>query len=129
MTVLLSSLFAPADAPTLAEFCRALRVARCLAGIRAYTVADELDVTAAALSQWELNRVEPTDEHLRAWADLLQVEVPPGVVGRPVRVAECGTRSGYNRHLDRDEPTCTACRAANAAVTAARTAARKEAAR
>jgi transcriptional regulator with XRE-family HTH domain len=101
---------------TLAEFCRTLRVARCLAGIRAYTIADELDVTAAALSQWELNRAEPTDEHLRAWADLLDVEVPPGVVGITPRVARCGTRSGYNRHLDLGEPTCTACRAANTAA-------------
>lgn len=99
---------------TLAEFCRTLRVARCLAGRRAYDVADQLDVTASALSQWELNRVDPTDEHLRAWADLLDVEVPPGVVGITPRVARCGTRSGYNRHLDRDEPTCIACRAANA---------------
>jgi hypothetical protein len=56
MTVLLSSLFGRDETPSLAEFCRALRVARCLAGIRAYTVADELDVSAAALSQWELNR-------------------------------------------------------------------------
>lgn len=115
MTVLLSSLFTRDDAPSLAEFCRALRVARCLAGIRAYRIADELDVTAAALSQWELNRVQPSDEHLRAWADLLNVQVPPGVVGITPRVARCGTRSGYNRHLDRGEPTCVDCRAANAA--------------
>lgn len=111
----------------LAEFCRTLRVARCLAGIRAYTVADELDVTAAAVSQWELNRLQPTDEHLRAWADLLGVEVPPGVVGTETRVARCGTRSGYNKHLDLGEPTCDECRAANAAHVAAYKASRKEA--
>jgi hypothetical protein len=30
----------------------------------------------------------------------------------PRKVPECGTRSGYNAHLRKKEPTCTACRAA-----------------
>lgn len=28
------------------------------------------------------------------------------------KVAECGTRAGYNRHLKRKEPTCVECKAA-----------------
>lgn len=28
------------------------------------------------------------------------------------KVAECGTRAGYNRHLKMGEATCTACKAA-----------------
>jgi hypothetical protein len=28
------------------------------------------------------------------------------------RVAECGTRAGYNRHLKQGEPTCADCKAA-----------------
>ena len=31
------------------------------------------------------------------------------------RVAECGTRAGYNRHLKQGEPTCAACKAAQTA--------------
>lgn len=29
-------------------------------------------------------------------------------------VAACGTRAGYNRHLKQNEPTCAACKAAQA---------------
>ena len=32
------------------------------------------------------------------------------------RVAECGTRAGYSRHLKQGEPTCTACKAAQTAA-------------
>ena len=28
------------------------------------------------------------------------------------KVAQCGTRAGYNRHLKMGEPTCTDCKAA-----------------
>lgn len=28
------------------------------------------------------------------------------------KVAECGTRAGYNRHLKMGEPTCAECKAA-----------------
>ena len=31
------------------------------------------------------------------------------------KVAECGTRAGYNRHLKQGEPTCPDCKAAQTA--------------
>lgn len=31
------------------------------------------------------------------------------------KVAECGTRAGYNRHIKQGEPTCTECKAAQTA--------------
>lgn len=38
-----------------------------------------------------------------------------GVQGRRRnRTARCGTDAGYYRHLDNDEPTCDACKAAHA---------------
>lgn len=50
-----------------------------------------------------------------------------------MNTAQCGTPSGYNRHLHRKEPTCTACRkahtAANVRSNAARTYAMKETAK
>lgn len=32
------------------------------------------------------------------------------------KVAECGTRAGYSRHLKRGEPTCVECKAAQSAA-------------
>lgn len=32
---------------------------------------------------------------------------------KPFREAECGTRSGYNKHLKKGTPICTPCREAN----------------
>jgi hypothetical protein len=32
--------------------------------------------------------------------------------GTQRKVAQCGTRAGYSRHLNMGEPTCTECRAA-----------------
>ena len=32
------------------------------------------------------------------------------------KVAQCGTRAGYNKHLRLGEPTCEACRAAQTAA-------------
>lgn len=39
------------------------------------------------------------------------------VVRKPAnrKIPECGTRSGYNRHLRLKEPTCELCRAAQSA--------------
>ena len=34
------------------------------------------------------------------------------VPGTARKVAQCGTRAGYNRHIKQGEPTCTACKAA-----------------
>src|SRR5579871_4971588 len=39
---------------------------------------------------------------------------------QPRALAGCGTVAAYRRHLERGEPTCEPCRAANAAVTANR---------
>lgn len=37
--------------------------------------------------------------------------------GTQRKVAQCGTRAGYSRHLKQGEPTCAACKAAqNAAI-------------
>jgi hypothetical protein len=42
---------------------------------------------------------------------------PRSMAGTARKVAECGTRAGYNRHIKQGEPTCTACKAAqNAGV-------------
>lgn len=32
--------------------------------------------------------------------------------GAQRKVAQCGTRAGYSRHLKQGEPTCVACKAA-----------------
>lgn len=41
-------------------------------------------------------------------------ETIPKIKGRGIRkVAQCGTRSGYNAHLRKKEPTCDACKAAH----------------
>ena len=32
------------------------------------------------------------------------------------KVAQCGTRAGYNRHLKQGEPTCDDCKAAQSAA-------------
>jgi hypothetical protein len=32
------------------------------------------------------------------------------------KVAQCGTRAGYNRHLKQGEPTCAECKAAQTAA-------------
>ena len=37
---------------------------------------------------------------------------PKSIPGTPRKVAQCGTRAGYNRHIKQGEPTCTACKAA-----------------
>lgn len=37
----------------------------------------------------------------------------PKIKGRGRKVAQCGTRSGYNAHLRKKEPTCQACKEAH----------------
>jgi transcriptional regulator with XRE-family HTH domain len=82
--------------------------------MRQCDIARPLGVTDTAVAFWELGRLRPLDEHLRAWAGLLDVPVPAGVEGGGRAVAQCGTRSGYGRHLRLREPPCDGCRAANA---------------
>jgi len=44
----------------------------------------------------------------------IKQRVPRSTANR--KVAECGTRAGYSRHLKQGEPTCTACKAAQTAA-------------
>ena len=34
------------------------------------------------------------------------------MAGTARKIAECGTRAGYNRHIKQGEPTCAECKAA-----------------
>ena len=36
----------------------------------------------------------------------------PKRIPKPRKIAQCGTRAGYGRHLNRGEVTCPACRKA-----------------
>jgi hypothetical protein len=49
------------------------------------------------------------------WLNAIPEEQKPEPIkikGRGRKVAECGTRAGYNAHLRKKETTCDACRAA-----------------
>ncbi|MFG2963541.1 WhiB family transcriptional regulator [Streptomyces sp. NPDC048288] len=80
--------------------------------------------TFAALSgqqRWDLDRARQAaaeEEHAAPAERPQEAEQPrqperrKSAAGRPL--AECGTRSAYQRHLQRNEPVDPACRAANA---------------
>lgn len=99
----------------LDDFVDELRQARLRLGVGQREVAEMVGVTQGSLANWEKHHRPPTAEHLQAWASALGVVIPPGVKAKPAPVAVCGTRSGYHRHVARREPTCDACRDANAA--------------
>jgi hypothetical protein len=42
---------------------------------------------------------------------------PPRAVSTIRKVAECGTRAGYNKHLREKTPTCEACKRAQSEYT------------
>lgn len=94
---------------SLVEFIDALRMERLRRRIRQIVLARQLGVSNVTLCGWESGSV-PTDEHLRAWAAALNVDVPDGVRG--TQLSPCGTTGGYQRHVRHRTPACDACRSA-----------------
>lgn len=100
----------------------ALREARLDAGLSCARLAARIGFSDRAIVSWENGWRTPARANAEKWAAALGVEIPyrPDWYYRQTRnqVAPCGTRSGYQRHMDRiragnwDEEVCEPCRIA-----------------
>jgi transcriptional regulator with XRE-family HTH domain len=61
----------------LAAFCLVLRETRLARRMSQQAVGTAIGVTGTVVGEWERGRTRPTPAHLRVWAGLLEVEVPP----------------------------------------------------
>lgn len=102
----------------LAELARARRAGR----ISQRSVAAALGVHIKSIYRYEHGRLAPSDADLRTFAEIVGVEVPPGIRGRATRLkgaAGCGTEGGWHRHRRAREKPCEPCRLARNAAQAA----------
>lgn len=87
-------------------------------------LAEELDVSHAAVSTWESGARIPTRGNAQRWADLLGVELPSYSDAwfnrdEVSKVQRHGTRQGYQWHQrHNDMPPCRPCLDAQAQWTA-----------
>lgn len=105
---------------TFDEVRAALREARQDAGLSCAQLADRIGFSDRAVMSWEGGWRTPARANAEKWAAALGVKIPhrPDWYYRQVRnqVAQCGTRSGYQRHMDRIragkwfEEVCDPCR-------------------
>ncbi len=98
----------------------ALVAARKLRGWTQSRLAAVLGMSLNAVASWERGIRVPARSNAQWWADALGVQLPDDTAGwfskstcRPVAVH--GTRSGAQRHRNRDEPVCQPCLDADAA--------------
>ena len=69
-------------------------------------IASRVGVSGATLKIWFLEQAVPGDERLARTGTRTTLRPP----------VQCGTRSGYDRHLRRGETTCQPCKQAKAAA-------------